>query len=535
MTSTASNTDAGTRDEDSLLSDFLALGRAYLDARREQDLVDAFFGRVTAYAPSCALSLRIRDSADESIRVFGAPSDSKREPAGVSSEALDGIVDHGNFVPLPTFVSDFAELPMGRDLAVAEKGRLVCVLSVAHAEDFSPSPLVIPRILRFTEQLVDGVSNLLERRETARLRLYAGSIVERSNVPIAVVDGDGHVRLSNCALRNVLELDSSELATVGPLLSFVNVAGREKASRAHADAMRGVASSGVELLVDAQKSGEHRLLVDFEPIRVPSGEIDSVLIVARDVTRVRQLEDQVSHADRLATLGQLAAGVVHELNNPLTSILVYTEYVLRQAEARGADDGEVEKLERVLESAGRIQEFAKDLVTYARTERGVREPIDVTQILDQAVAFCAPVLERGQVRVTRDFEPGLPLLPVVRGQVQQIFVNLITNAAHALGGRPGRLHLRVGTNTRGFVEIRVEDDGPGVPEAKREEIFRPFVTTKSSGEGTGLGLSIVRTLAERHGGTVSVEDSPLGGAGFVLALPTRPISDHPPAMLRLGE
>lgn len=520
--------------EDALLGDFLELGREYLAARRELELVEAFFARVGRHAPSCRLSLRIRDAGDDSIRAYGRPESSPRELRDVDAEALTGVADRGPFVARDGFSSDFVDAPSGYDLPLASEGRILGVLSVAHAVGVAADPLVRRRLARFCEQLVDGVSSLLERSETARLRLYAGSIVDRSNVPIAIVDARGQARLTNGALRRVLGVGSNE-SSVGNLLGFVQAQDRTAAVSAHAGAMQGAPSTGVELAVEARQGAEHRLLVDFEPIRLPSGEIDAVLVVARDVTRVRQLEDQVSHADRLATLGQLAAGVVHELNNPLTSILVYTEYVLRNARARGHDDGEIEKLERVLDAAGRIQEFAKDLVTYARTERGVREPVCLSEVVDQAVMFCAPVLDRKQVKLTREFEPDLPLLPAVRGQLQQIFVNLITNAAHAVVPGAGHVNVRVGATSRGTIEVRVEDDGPGVPETKREEIFRPFVTTKASGEGTGLGLSIVRTLVERHGGTVSVEDGPLGGACFVLRLPTRPVSDRPPPLVHPGE
>jgi two-component system NtrC family sensor kinase len=159
----------------------------------------------------------------------------------------------------------------------------------------------------------------------------------------------------------------------------------------------------------------------------------------------------------------------------------------------------------------------------------------VTQVLDQAIAFCEPIIDRAHVVVTREYDENLPALPAVRGQLQQVFINLLTNACHAVPTEGGRVNVAVSCPRPTWVQVRIEDNGPGIAEDRRGDVFRPFVTTKPSGQGTGLGLSIVRNLVERHGGTVEVALSDLGGASFILTLPMKPTSERPPAASPLSE
>lgn len=499
--------------EDAFADALLSLARRYALARSEHELAAAFYELVPPFAPGVELELRLRAPADRVVRVFSSGNESGASvPGAVARGAIPAEVDDLEGWSLIDDPSD-----EGFAIAGAVESSLVAVVSAGCAIETG----VHDRLARFAEQLASAVVDLAERSETARLRLYAGSIVDRTNVPIAIVDARGVMRLSNDALRT--EVGGSDV------LSRIDAADRPRALAAHARALRGRHSVGVEITLRID-GGEKRMLVDFEPIPLPSGTIDSVLVVGRDVTRVRQLEEQVTHADRLATLGQLAAGVVHELNNPLTSILVYTEYLLRKTESEPQDPGDREKLRRILGAAERIQEFAKNLVAYSRSERGARESLDASSVIDESVAFCEPLLDRRRVIVVRAYE-DVPALPAVRGQLQQVLINLLTNAIQAVPEAHGRIVVSLAAPTHGWIAIRVDDNGPGIPRERREDIFRPFVTTKPSGQGTGLGLSIVRNLVERHGGTIDVGESSLGGASFVLSFPVKSPSEPPPTSL----
>lgn len=239
---------------------------------------------------------------------------------------------------------------------------------------------------------------------------------------------------------------------------------------------------------------------------------------SRDVDLERHdLEAQLLQAEKLATLGQMAAGVVHELNNPLTSILAYTDLLLQKATRLGTEPTDVERLTRIADAAHRILRFSRELVAYARPSTDVPAPVSIHDVLEKALVFCEHVVSAAAVSVERHYGAAQP----VRGipsQLTQIFVNLVTNACDAMRGG-GRLSLAT-EDAPGFVVVRVTDDGDGIDEAHLGRVFEPFFTTKGEHEGTGLGLSIVHRIAARHRGSVRVERRSPRGTTFVLELPS---------------
>ncbi len=257
------------------------------------------------------------------------------------------------------------------------------------------------------------------------------------------------------------------------------------------------------------------------------------LAVARAQVRARgaasELKALSSHmvqAEKLASIGQLAAGIVHELNNPLTSIVVYTDALLRQA-SNGGDPEALERLRRIGESAGRMLRFTRDLISYARPSREVQVAVSIEGVVQQALAFCEHVLAEANAQVVRDFDTGEDGAPgdgaMVRGmpeQLAQVFVNLVTNACHAMAAaaRPGVLRVATRWTTESVLVV-VEDNGTGVAEEDLDRVFTPFFTTKAPGEGTGLGLSIVKKIVDDHRAAITVERRHEGGTRFVLTFP----------------
>lgn len=231
---------------------------------------------------------------------------------------------------------------------------------------------------------------------------------------------------------------------------------------------------------------------------------------------LRGLEARIIQSEKLASLGQISAGIVHEINNPLTSIIAYTEMLKKSSERRGADAVELDRLERVNEAAQRILRFARDLIEYARPSAGVPATVDVHEVLARSLGFCEHVLARANVVVTRNFE-ATTCVRGISGQLAQVFVNLFTNACDAMEGGGA---LWVSTTDDGeTVTIRIEDDGSGIPEEHLDHIFEPFFTTKQGGGGTGLGLSIVHDIVVGHGGTIDVERRSPRGTTFRIVLP----------------
>ncbi|MBI3202550.1 MAG: two-component sensor histidine kinase [Myxococcales bacterium] len=241
---------------------------------------------------------------------------------------------------------------------------------------------------------------------------------------------------------------------------------------------------------------------------------------AQGAAALKRLQAQVIQTEKLASLGQIVAGVVHELNNPLTSIVAYADYLKRRLEAREDSIDDVERARRIGEAAQRILRFSRDLVAYARPSADVPAPVEVHEVIDKALVFCEHELGKAGVHVERRWHPNLPSVLGIGGQLAQVFVNLFTNASHAMVGRGGALVVTTAFDpSAGRVTITVDDDGTGIDPADLTQIFEPFFTTKTEGRGTGLGLSIVRDIVAAHGGKVSATSTVGVGTTFVVDLP----------------
>ncbi|MCS6898806.1 MAG: ATP-binding protein [Myxococcales bacterium] len=229
---------------------------------------------------------------------------------------------------------------------------------------------------------------------------------------------------------------------------------------------------------------------------------------------------QLAQADKLAAVGRLAASTLHELNNPLTTILAYTEYLRRKVERVPLEAEDIERLRRIYEAAERVQRLTRNLVDYARPSGRVPVMFRLHDVLEQALAFCEhPLSEKGAV-VEREYGEGDDLVLGNPGELTQVFVNLIINACHAMPRGSGRLYLRSELSKEQIV-VYLRDNGHGIAPEHAPHIFEPFYTTKALGSGTGLGLSIVRTLLEHHQGTISFRNPPGAGAEFIVSLARR--------------
>ncbi|HET7538679.1 MAG TPA: ATP-binding protein [Polyangiaceae bacterium] len=238
---------------------------------------------------------------------------------------------------------------------------------------------------------------------------------------------------------------------------------------------------------------------------------------------IRQLQAQVIQNEKLASLGQIVAGVVHELNNPLTSIIAYSDYLKRMARARppyAEQEDELERLRRIGEAATRILNFSRDLVAYARPAADVPGAVHLPAIVEKALVFCEHEFQAANIQLLSEFDRHLPPVRGMPGQLTQVFVNLFTNAAHAMAAGGGELRIAMHADTsQQALTVEVSDTGTGIDEDDMPQIFEPFFTTKTDGRGTGLGLSIVRGIIDAHGGTIHASSALGAGTVFTLTLP----------------
>ena len=227
-----------------------------------------------------------------------------------------------------------------------------------------------------------------------------------------------------------------------------------------------------------------------------------------------RLQKQLMHADRLATIGQLAAGVAHELNEPLSSILGFAQ-LAKQAPDLPAAAGP--DLDKIVTASLYAREIVKKLLLFARQTPTFKGQIDLNSVVLEALGLFGPRFQKEGIELVKTLSPGLPLVTADPGQMTQVLVNLVVNAIQAMshGGR-----LTVGTGAQeGYVTCIVEDTGLGMTEEILDRIFVPFFTTKDVNEGTGLGLPVVHGIITAHGGTIDVQSWPGQGSRFSIHLP----------------
>jgi PAS domain S-box-containing protein len=242
------------------------------------------------------------------------------------------------------------------------------------------------------------------------------------------------------------------------------------------------------------------------------------LEVHRDITSRRQIESRLFHSERLAALGQMVSGIAHELNNALASIFGYAQLVEKrtrgfewEAEAR-----------HILEEGERARRITQNLLLFARSSKSERAPVNLNEIIERTLEIRAYELRLQNISVELDLSEELPDAIADTAQMQQALLNLIVNAEQAIrqAKESGHIWIRTRKTSAERIAVEVADDGPGVPPEVVLRIFDPFFTTKPAGLGTGLGLSILYGIVHQHGGEVSVESRPGGGAVFTLELPS---------------
>lgn len=233
-------------------------------------------------------------------------------------------------------------------------------------------------------------------------------------------------------------------------------------------------------------------------------------------------EAQLRHADRLASIGQLAAGVAHELAEPLGSIMGFAQLAQK---APGLPEQASADQERIVRAAMHGRGVLGKLLAFAHPATGAVGDVDLSGAVEEALFLLEAGSERPGVRFVRELAAGLPPVRADAGQVRQVVANLVINAMHALTERPDTGGGTITVTTReddGSVELVVRDTGPGMDEAAARRVFDPFFTTKDVGVGTGLGLSVVQGIVAAHGGTIELDTSPGGGACFTVRLPAGP-------------
>lgn len=244
-------------------------------------------------------------------------------------------------------------------------------------------------------------------------------------------------------------------------------------------------------------------------------------IKERDDRLRRQAQEEVQQAERMAMIGRLAAGIAHEINNPLGSILLFSRLLMQKAPAEGIIR---ENLERIERETKRCQTIVQGLLDFARKREPKIEPLNIEDLLDKTLRLFESHPSFHNIELVKDYQAAMPVVLADSSQMMQVFVNMIMNAIDAMEGN-GILTISLRTyESENLLKISIGDTGCGIPEEHVAKLFEPFFTTKAVGQGTGLGLSISYGIIQTHGGTIKVFSKVGEGTTFVISLPiARPI------------
>ncbi|MFQ6046990.1 MAG: ATP-binding protein, partial [Gemmatimonadales bacterium] len=256
-------------------------------------------------------------------------------------------------------------------------------------------------------------------------------------------------------------------------------------------------------------------------MRDESGDILGTSLIARSAEGQERLEEQMRRSERLAAASVMAAGLAHELNNPLAIIGNRLECMEQDVAENGGDQLLRQDLRVLREHTDRLRSLTRDLLRFARDEDERASEVNLNEIVRRATGLLEQSLTRAGIRLELRLDDRIPAVAAHEKAIETSYVNLLLNAADAMpSGGAVTVSTRLSVDGEA-VQLAVSDTGPGVPHELRERIFQPFYTTKGAGTGTGLGLAVCRAVAERHAGEIVVEDAEGGGSRFVLSLPLR--------------
>ena len=243
--------------------------------------------------------------------------------------------------------------------------------------------------------------------------------------------------------------------------------------------------------------------------------------LAESLIRLQESEEQLIQAEKLSSLGQMAASIAHEINNPLAGVLVYTRLIAKKLADDALPRGEtLEVLNKMAREIDRSSRIIRNLLDFARPSELSLGDVDVNRVIGDALGLVGHRATLGHIEIGKELGKELPKVYADYDQLRQVFVNLTLNAIQATPPG-GRVTLRTRAADDGALTVEVEDTGHGIAEANRSKLFTPFFTTKEKGEGVGLGLAVAKGIVEKHAGTISVRSVEGRGTTFTVTLPVR--------------
>jgi two-component system NtrC family sensor kinase len=423
----------------------------------------------------------------------------ERRGALVLPEGLDPLVADGDLPSQPDGAGSWLLAPF------VARSRVTGAVAIRGERGRFGAPA-----LWLLEGLVSQASIALESARLVDLhddgRRSWQEVVDAISPALCIVDRSGRIRRANRAFADLVNAPPASL--IGrPWQAFVP-------PEWAVDLQRALDQQGAGREVDL-RTGERTYAVIAVPIT--STDRSALVLLFDDQTERRRLQDQLIQSEKMSAIGQLIAGIAHDLNNPLASVVGFADFL---REVPHIPPSLREPLTVIQEEAERASNIVKNLLSFARKQEHQRRPTALRPLLDATFVLLRNQFMAQRVEAGIEVEADLPMPDIDPNQIQQVFVNLLNNAAQAIAstGRPGQVLVRARRWLDG-VAIDVIDDGPGMSETLAAQVFEPFFTTKPEGEGTGLGLSISQGIVREHGGRIMLATEEGRGSTFTVQLP----------------
>lgn len=381
-------------------------------------------------------------------------------------------------------------------------------------------------VLQLVEVSRDGTDRIRLEREARKSNVFFQNVIQSTVDGIVVVDTRGNVLIFNEGMENLTGYSAREIMEHGHLESFYDMdVARENMKKMRSDRYGPPGKLNPTAMSVKTKGGEEiPVTLTASLIIIDGKETGSVGIFTdmREILKMRKdLEEahlQLVQSEKIASVGRMAAGVAHEINNPLSGVLIYAELL---KEALSGRPEHIKDVQEIIDQTLRCKKIVSELLEFSRQSIGKTSSFSLHRLINQCLNLLIHQALFQNIQVSTRIDRDIPQMVGDMGQLQQVFTNLFINAAHAMDGK-GKLRITCDYNADdGRFILKVSDTGPGIPEALRDKIFDIFFTTKEVGKGTGLGLSISKNIVELHGGSITFECPPGGGTTFIIELPLR--------------
>jgi len=386
-----------------------------------------------------------------------------------------------------------------------------------------------------------------KNEELSQAKEFIENVLDSMADTLVVIDSQGIIKKVNRATLKLLGYKEEEI--VGRPVE--NILDQEKGGTLfRKDYLKKLMEKGTihnfEMNYRTKRGEKIPMSFSGSLMRDKEGEVIGFIVVARDMRETRRLlqaareaaeaeraktrelkkayrelqnlQTQLIHSEKLASIGRLAAGVAHEINNPLTGVLTFAHLLLKEM---SPDDPRRKDVEIIVKEAGRCKLITQSLLDFARQTEPKRVSTHINQLVEEALSLVKNQAAFHNIKIIKDLNPSLPLLMIDPNQIQQVFMNVILNAQEAMP-QGGFLSISTDFSEDGkFVEIKFLDTGYGIPKENMGKLFDPFFTTKEAGKGTGLGLAISYGLIKKHGGNIHINSKEGKGTTVIIKLPIK--------------